>query len=831
MKIFKAVIISLLILFLVIISAISLILFLKGDKIKNIAKAELNNYFESKISIKEIDITFLKTFPNTTILFNEVLIIENYKNKKDNFNNDTLLFTEKLYVYFNIWDIISENFSIKKIALDNSKIKIKANKNGYYNYYCLKETKNSNSKANIKLNKIELTNSNFIYVNEETIIKTHLFFDNLSLKGDFNSSNIETNLNNNFLVKYLYLSNKRYYENINGKINSNLKYFNDKLELKDCELNFNNIDFFINGSFNMKNDLLVNIDFKADNSDINEVKGIIPICFKHNFDSLEVNGNINFNGKINGILSSSRCPKILINFDIEKGIYKYKKYKFEDINLIGVYEQDKNYDLENSSITISKYEFSINNNILTGNIDLNNLNTINYKGTINGEIDLSDINEQINNDDIEKINGVCSLKFELNGIINNINEFTYKNFFNGENTGSIKLTETNIKLKQYPYSFQDINGVFELKKDEILIQKLVGIYSDSDFNINGNVKEFTNDNSDLLIDIDVNSKLINLDEILFFDETESNTSTYSDKKIELLCDINSKKVVYEKLKATNFNCILYIKDNIISVQNINSLILNGSFIGDINLKNNNNKYLINSSLNLTNINIQQLFSSFNNFNQTNITSKNINGVLNANINFSSILGDIKLFQDNLIVNCDVIVKNGELINYKSLESLSRFISLSELEHIKFSTLKNNISIKNKVISIPYMEIKSSALDIDLSGNHTFDNKIDYKIKLLLSELLSNKAKKNKKENSEFLINEEETKGRTSLYVSLTGTVDNPKFSYDTKSVAKKIKEDLKTEKDNFKNLFSKRPKDTDSNNNKDNSTTKKNNVIFEWEDE
>jgi hypothetical protein len=53
-----------------------------------------------------------------------------------------------------------------------------------------------------------------------------------------------------------------------------------------------------------------------------------------------------------------------------------------------------------------------------------------------------------------------------------------------------------------------------------------------------------------------------------------------------------------------------------------------------------------------------------------------------------------------------------------------------------------------------MDIHNNALNLNLSGTHTFDNVLDYKIKLSLSELLS---KKRKSQNNEF--GEEDLKTR------------------------------------------------------------------------
>ena len=100
-----------------------------------------------------------------------------------------------------------------------------------------------------------------------------------------------------------------------------------------------------------------------------------------------------------------------------------------------------------------------------------------------------------------------------------------------------------------------------------------------------------------------------------------------------------------------------------------------------------------------------------------------------------------------------------------------------------------------------MEIKSSALNITCAGRHSFDNEIDYHIKVLLNDLLSKKAKKAKKENEEFGVVEDDGLGKTTLFISMTGTVDNPIIKYDRKEAVTKIKDDLKQEKQTLKTIL------------------------------
>jgi AsmA-like C-terminal region len=198
---------------------------------------------------------------------------------------------------------------------------------------------------------------------------------------------------------------------------------------------------------------------------------------------------------------------------------------------------------------------------------------------------------------------------------------------------------------------------------------------------------------------------------------------------------------------------------------------------------------------VTKLNIQKLFFEMGNFGQTVLTDKNLRGNVTSTIQFASVWSKtLNVNIDKIFATADVVIENGELISFEPMLKLSRFVKGTDLRNIKFSTLKNNIAIGNRKINVPLMEISSSALNITASGIHTFDNIVDYKIKMRMSELL---GKKVKNLNTEFGTIEEDGMGSWHLYLSMKGPLDNPKFSYDRKSVEQNITKTIKTEKDNF----------------------------------
>ena len=127
-----------------------------------------------------------------------------------------------------------------------------------------------------------------------------------------------------------------------------------------------------------------------------------------------------------------------------------------------------------------------------------------------------------------------------------------------------------------------------------------------------------------------------------------------------------------------------------------------------------------------------------------------------------------------------------------------------------------------------MEIKSSALSVFLSGTHTFEQEIDYNIKLLLSELLSNKfRRKNINANNTFGEINEEGKTFNTVYLKMTGTSNDPKISFDGLKLKENIQDEITTEIETIKNII----KEDVLNQAEKKEKEKGQEVIIEWEEE
>ena len=202
---------------------------------------------------------------------------------------------------------------------------------------------------------------------------------------------------------------------------------------------------------------------------------------------------------------------------------------------------------------------------------------------------------------------------------------------------------------------------------------------------------------------------------------------------------------------------------------------------------------------LYNLDIQELFETFNNFGQNQITHEHLKGTISGTSVFSSQFDTtFSIITESIISENEIVIRNGELNNFTPIMALSRFIEVEELQNIRFNTLENTILINNSQVIIPVMDIQSNALDLSASGTHQFNNHYDYRLKLKLSDILYGKARTSK--NSEFVIAEDESDTRT-LFLKIYDNGSGSKVEMDREKAAEKIRDDLKNERSELKRIL------------------------------
>jgi uncharacterized protein involved in outer membrane biogenesis len=793
------------------------------DEVKGYVIAEVNKRVNTTILVdgKDIDLTIIKTFPDVSVIFRNIAALDATGAAKP----DTLMKAESISLGFNILDLFHHNYSIHNITIENGKLDLRVDAKGRDNYHFLKETTdtitNDTSHVDFALDNISLVNVVCSYTDKKSKSAYKVDFHELNFSGDFGKDKYEFQTNSDFTIGKIMSSGVSYFKGDPGSfdvvveidnLSKNYAIRKGKLKISDLALN-------VSGNMTeQKKNFLLDLGVKGDDIDLPAALSLLPASYKSDLDRLESSGEFYIDASIKGLYGDTLIPDINASFGINSGATLERKdgsVKLTGISLKGVFSNVKGKDgLQLNSFTASSLKSKF-----TGSFALTDFDQPHYRADLSGHVDIGELQSVLQLDTIEETSGLLDIQLQASGSPAKGTMLTAKDFRAFKTSGTAKLTGARIKLKGASFPVDSVNGKLSFDGNNVTVEGFTARALKSDIVIDGQVKNllgylFTEKEA-LDISGDLSSTNLDLNSLLYSEKTEtkkqaadSNYRLILPERLRLNLNTSIKHVLFRKFEASEIAGSMQLNKQRLTADPISFHSMDGTISGSGMIDGTReDSLLITCNADIENVSIYKLFYQMENFgqdNDTTITYNNVKGNLSSKVNFASLWGnDLNVNEKKIYTDADITIANGELINFRPLEVLSRFIKLDDLKDIKFKSLHNNIEIKNRLISIPKMEINSSAINITMSGTHDFDNNVDYHFIVDLDEIRAKKAKAAKPQNTEFGVEEDDGGHRTRLYITMKGYIGNPDIKYDSKGAFQGFKEDLHDEKQNLKSILHK----------------------------
>jgi hypothetical protein len=791
------------------------ITYLFEDKLIALTLEEMNKHLKAKIEVdKKIDLSIISKFPQISIRFKDVKIYEAIEGSQDKLGE-----VKDLYLTFDAIDFIKGKYVINHLYLSDGSINLIVDKKGN-NFNIFKEdTASKKSTVSFNLKKINLENIGINYTNELTDQQYSGFSRGIHASLNYAEDKWFIALNGNLLVHKIRILENEYLKDKEIKLSSELRLDQTKkvFQILPSDLTIEKSEYRISGSCQFKHKNTVDLNITGKKGQIATLLSVLPKSIYESLSRYKSSGEIYFNGRINGYVTERENPFINIDFGFDNASFSHPNIdeRIEHANLNGNFTNGNHHNASSSSLTLNDIKCTLGGKEFQANFLIKNFKDPFTSFDIKGQLNAASLLKFYPIDPFKKAEGILNINARFSGRLADLKTNEGKEKI--EATGELSMNNLSFELQNKPLAFQELNGIFTFNKNDLGITDFKGTVGKSDFYFNGSFKNVFSkliyNKGVLSASGDMTASLIDLEELLKsnLEKNETPAGTYpqedSDSNnpyphmngyaFKLNCTI--KNLHFKKMHATNIEGTVFF-DQPVGKVDISSLQLAG---GKIQLNSTINfsspqRIEINTNGNLKHISIDSVFYISDNFDQQFITDKNIKGQFTGNLQLLFLMNkDFKIDPASVIANIEASILNGQLINFEPMKKLSRFVNEKELENIRFSELKNNIYIENKKISIPDMLIKSSVSNISISGTHTFDHNMDYKLALPLKNL--NKTHKDKDEA--FGAIEEDEKGNGILHLTIKGTADNYKVAYDAKRTGAKIKGDLKKEKLELQNLF------------------------------
>ena len=768
-----------------------------SEKIEKTVIYKIQEQMTSELKLGNVTFSLYEKFPSASVKISNLLAFE-----KEGFSNDTLFYAKSTYIELSLIDIILSSVDIKKVVVENGNINIKYDSYNDPNFAIFKT--NEKSKNKLILNNLILIDTHVSLNKEEVSIKWEIQEGFL----DFKERNLI--INAKLFSEKLIVNTRDYIHKKQMTLLTALELKKDSIIIQKGSIFYiENLKTELSGEIIMGK--IIDLDFSCEGQELTNIIQNTPEHLKSIYRSFKANGIVNCNGNIKGLVSKVSNPYLDMKCSIEKGNFNLTSRPFilKNVSLKSKINNGKGRDFHNTEIEITDFDSKTENGFIKGDFNIQNLNKYYLTAKLNSSWDLAEINHYFQDSPFFNLQGKLNASTQYSGNISFDRRFI-NDFLAANHTSKANFKEASFTYKNFSLGFNFKSAECIFNNNLIQIENSAFTIADSDLNFTGHITDLIGYILKKEDTIDVTGKLkatyMKFDELLTLkniSEGESKGTMINWINADLSTNITT--LSYYDFIASDITGQLTYKNKTLKGQNIKLNSLNGNVAGNFKFyETKNNKLTLFSQLNLKRLNIRNAFLAFNNFNQNFITAEHIKGIGSAEIQMQASWKPGFIFEeDQLKVKSHLIIEKGELIQFKPLESLSDYVSLDDLKTVQFSTLENTIEIDNKIVTIPTMEIKSSALSVFISGSHTFEQEIDYRIKLLLSELMSTKFRKKNTQIKKTEFGEVKENGKifNTIYFKMTGNSENPNTSFDGIRFREDIQKGITEEKEKITTII------------------------------
>lgn len=770
-----------------------------GDEMKERVIAEMNDHIQTEINIRGgVEFSVFSQFPKASLELKDIVVMGSTK-KPD----DTLLVAKRVYLLANIWELVSQDWNIRSIVIEDGKMHMRAIKPGVTNFQLVKPSKNTDTTSAhflLNLSAAKLKNVQYIYEDIPSSVLVDLQIHSAEVAGNFSESKFYIETDAVLFSNHLQIKGIDYAKSKDMALEGNIRILPEtnaySLEIPSLQIQDNN--FSVAGSFEIPETKTVfDLDIQGRDLSVSSFLQLFPDTVLSYTRDYQVEGALKFGVKVKGDLSKTQSPRVDIDYQLDKATVYYKPLDrtVEKLLIKGSFTNGNKQRLSTSAVVVDEmlayldgeklelkgsmknldrplYDVAANgifsldmlNSILTDTTAVHNLsgkvliNDLAFKGTLE---DLSMTNHER---PVELKGGVSFEEARLN--------FGTDTFYFPQ--GKIDISPWTLKMEKLQLQVPGLKAQLD---GQVVYWK--GYYYTLATNREASVKP---------LEVDLKLKIDYLYPDLMKLPASDNKTTSADgtgATARLATNLTGKVAFWcdhfkqDKLNIREINGKMIFEPGKVVLDEVYTAMFGGNVRFTSTIVRSGDWLRTETNGHISNVDISLMLKELNDFGQTDLTHKNLQGKLNTTFKLKADVKDGELDYKSLYLLADVSLKEGRLMNFKPLETLSRFIRLEELRDIKFATLQNQIEIKNEVISFPQMIIKSTALNLAVSGTHTFDNYIDYSIKVNVFDILAKKFKKNARQGDEF---EEVNENSFNLFITMKGHIDNPEIKYDRKLV-------------------------------------------------
>ncbi len=789
--------------FVVLIIAFGASVYLFRDRIIQQFIHEANKSLGTPVQIGQIEISAWQDFPNLAITFTDVYV------EDSQLGIYPLLTAKSVSFFLNPIEAWKGKYSVRGLQIRDSETHLKIDEKGINNFTIMKDSGGGGDNISFDLRNVKLTNTKVSYLDLQAL-QHHVFeSEKLTASVEFRKAIYEIEGAGDLTIGQIGIGDLVLLKNKKFVVAAHVNYDNENksVTVEKSKLKLGKSEFVLTGKNEFKQKKLVDFTLKSEETDVQTILSLFPDNISRQLKEYQSRGEIYFSLSTKGEIAKNKSPFLSISFGCKNASFFHPTYKsrIEEANLEGSFASSSITDFSHGELFIKNISGKLNGKPFESDFSIQNFNDPDVTLKFKGGLDIAWIQNFYPIKEVRELSGEANADINFDGKISLLKNKSTAQQVHGE--GTILLKNISLVTGKQNLEFKNWNGTLQFNKNDIAMSNVGGQLAKSDFMLNGFLKNvFTFllfENQPIGIEADLKSNFLDLDQLVAFGLGETGSKDFGfalSPNLHLNFNCEVKQMKYKRFTPRHIKGDLLVKNQVAVSRHLTFNAMGGSLSGSGIVDAKNPKAIgVSSAFKLQGINVDSIFYVFENFYQDFIQAKNLRGQANADVSLEMSLNEkLNLYPETLTADISAVIKNGELNNFEPLQKLNKYLDDQALNQLRFADLKNDIHIENNTIFIPQMEVHTNATNITVSGTHTFDQQIDYRVIAPL------RNKKKIDPDEAFGAIEETSGGQTKIFLKIVGTTDKYEVKLDKEATKKKIVSDLKKEVKELKEAFQNR---------------------------
>lgn len=776
------------------------------DQISERLVKEINKQLKTELRVEEFNLSLLSGFPEASANLHNVQVDDALKG--------TLLDAENLSFRFGLFSLFGANIKVHSIVIEDGSLYIKTDKKGRTNYNILKDappTKTASADADsefgLSLDEARLNRVEVIYVDQIAKQYTKFHVDKAVASGEFSSEQFSL-MSFADIQFHFFESDKEKFlvdEHIIYDAKLSVDFTNGKYIFDDVTVGVSSNIFNVDGRIEeAKGGTNYDLNITSDEGSIASVIALLPPQQQELVGDFDSKGTFFFNSTIKGLQTTRSNPAISLNFGLENGKISSEKLgnSLKDVSFTAKFSNGKQRNNQNSSFEITDFKGYFNRELLEGRLRISNLDNPLIDFNVDGVIPMESVYGLMNYPTITDGDGEVEFKkLRLKGRYKDI--ISPYGIGRVDTSGEIEFDDAELTVNDQKIVLD--KGLLTLQDNSLKVRDLVFESPGTEINLEGTflnllpvlfADSLNSKNAELKFNAVLDAPKVDFDKLVaitaipveedevsveVFDSLQVAKTQERERITKFLKGTFEAKIDdfnYEKIEGEDFRGTLEFDNNEMQVKGKVKMMEGRMLVDGTTYFEDRPK--LEAKLTCERINIKEFFRQSEDFGQEVLVSKNLKGILDGKFFIQAYWEeDATFITDKLHILGDIGLADGELVGLKMLYDFSDYVKLKDLQRIKFTNLHNYMEVKKSKLYIPAMFIQSNAMNMTISGTHTFENKIDYNVKVNAGQVLFNKFKRH---NSRLKPQKAKKKGWFNLYYRIYGPMETFTYESDKKRV-------------------------------------------------